>query len=71
LILYTPMQLELVFDGLSTAPPRAFEQITCKGISVLAEKASHGRYRVIRVLSTDPAVFLDPELQPDQLVRAD
>ncbi len=71
MILYTPMQLELVFEGLDKGPPRTFEQITCRGTSVLAEKASHGRYKIIRVLSTDPAVFLDPELQPDRLVRAD
>lgn len=71
MILYTPMQLELVFEGMDTDPPRAFEQVVCRGTSVLAEKAAHGRYKVIRVLSTDPAVFLDPELQPDQLVRAD
>ena len=71
MILYTPMQLELVFDGLDKSPPRTFEQITCRGTSVLAEKASHGRYKVIRVLSTDPAVFLESKLQPDSLVRAD
>jgi len=69
LILYTPMQLELVFEGLDKDPPRCFEQITHRGTSLLVEKASFGRYRIIRVLSTDPAVFLDPALQPDQLVR--
>ncbi|HUW65555.1 MAG TPA: YlzJ-like family protein [Spirochaetia bacterium] len=71
MILYTPMPLELVFEGLDTSPPRTFEQIVCQGTSVLAEKAAHGQYKVIRVLSTDPAVFLDPGLQPDSLVRAD
>jgi hypothetical protein len=65
------MQLELVFEGLDQSPPRTFEQIVCRGTSLLAEKASHGQYKVIRVLSTDPAVFLDPQLQPDQLVQAD
>ncbi len=66
-MLYTVMPMEMVFgmgqnaeDGLTGAPVWAELQ----GIGVLCHPMPDGGARLERLLSTDPADFLRPELSP-------
>jgi len=64
LILYTPMQLELVFDGLEEMRPPATREVSIDGVPLLISDTAPGRARVERLLSTNPADYLRPDLFP-------
>lgn len=63
MILYTMMPQELIF------PTREEEYgkhtlLKYKGIPLLAEAGADNSYTVVRILSTDPQHFLDPDCTP-------
>jgi hypothetical protein len=62
-ILYTPVQLEIVLgeQGLDMPKPR---QVLVDGVPVLVREAGPGRGRIDRLLSTDPQDYLRPGLAP-------
>ncbi|MCL6634158.1 MAG: YlzJ-like family protein [Peptococcaceae bacterium] len=69
MILYTPMQLELVLEGFDTAEYPDFEEVTFKGVPLLVERDGRGRQKIVRLLSTDPFDYLKPELSPGSLIE--
>lgn len=68
MILYTPMQLELVLAGLEEMQPE-YREMRYEGVSVLVEKTEEGKNRIIRILSTNPYDYLKTNLQPGRLVE--
>ncbi|MCX7779338.1 MAG: YlzJ-like family protein [Negativicutes bacterium] len=66
MIVWTVMPLDLVFG--QEAIPASYEEIVYCGVRMLVEKAGPYESRIVRLLSTDPAVFLRPELQPGRIV---
>ncbi|MDI6823563.1 MAG: YlzJ-like family protein [Bacillota bacterium] len=66
-MLWTPMAEEAVMTD-----PRAYErdiiEITYRGKRLLVEPVSATEARVVRLISTDPADFLRPDLQPGRVV---
>lgn len=68
MIIYTPVQLELVFDGMEESKFNPLREDLIDGVPVLVEDVGGGRGKVIRVLSTDPLDYLRPEIAPGALV---
>ena len=75
-MLYTIIPLEEVFaappwatgpSGSAAAPHPPVPAIV-GGVQVLVSPSYDGRNRIERVMSTDPAVFLDPRFAPGTLV---
>lgn len=66
MILWTVMPIELVFTQDSFSNP--YEEIDYDGVKVLVERNSATEARIVRLLSTDPAHFLRPDLQPGCLL---
>ncbi|MGO0122860.1 YlzJ-like family protein [Desulfothermobacter acidiphilus] len=64
-MLYTLLPLELVWEE-KQVPSRRL--VSYKGVPVLVELTGPGEGRLVRVLSTDPRVFLIPELAPGRKV---
>lgn len=63
------MPEEVIFaePGREGRPPAAMRLMHVRGRAVLCEEARDG-WRVVRLLSTDPADFLAPELAPGALL---
>lgn len=59
MILWTPMQLELVVEGMDAMEHPQFEHVCRLGVPMVVERTKDGRRRIDRVLSTDPLDFLD------------
>lgn len=64
MILYTPVPREMIF-------PDNYQEISQQqmiyeldGIPLLVEIDGEGSYRVVRVMSTDPAHFMDERCTP-------
>lgn len=71
MILYTPMQLELVLAGLEQMD-RSSERIALvNGTPALVRDAGGGKTELVQLLSTNPADYLRKELSPGSLVEKD
>ncbi|SDD44205.1 YlzJ-like family protein [Sporomusa acidovorans] len=67
MILWTIVPEDIIFAG-KNQPVIPCEEIEYLGQKVLAEKISHNEFRVVRLLTTDPADYLRNELQPGQII---
>ncbi len=67
MIIHTPMPLELVLDGSDEFRP-SYEEIDISGRKVLVERKDATHASVVRILSTNPADFLDPTLFPGAII---
>lgn len=68
-ILYTPMQLELVFEGLEEMQHAPTREVNIDGVPVLIQDTGPGEGRVVRLLSTDPLDYLRSDLYPGAVVK--
>lgn len=68
MILYTPVQLELVLEGFDKTKYPEHREVKYKGVPVLVEEAGFGRKRIVKLLSTDPFDYLKPEMAPGSII---
>jgi hypothetical protein len=63
MILYTMMPEEMIFpvENHENASP---QMLNYNGVPVLAEQSEGGSYHIVRILSTDPSHFLNPDCAP-------
>ncbi|MDD4237173.1 MAG: YlzJ-like family protein [Desulfotomaculaceae bacterium] len=68
MILYTPMQLELVLEGFDTTQYPEYRDIEYQGVAMVVESAGFGKQKIVKLLSTNPSDYLKPELAPGSLI---
>jgi len=66
LILYTPLPLELVLMSDDNSSP--YQEIEYDGVTLVVQPMGTGLGKIVQVKSTDPSVYLRPELQPGQQI---
>lgn len=71
MILYTPMQLELVLAGVEQLDRTSERAVTIGGVPAVVKDAGGGRLELVRILSTNPMDFMHRELYPGAIVSAD
>ncbi len=69
MILYTPLQLELVLEGLDTTKYPEYEEIQYKDIPMVVEEVGLGRKRIVKLLSTNPYDYLKPGISPGTIIK--
>ena len=69
MILYTPMQLELVLEGLEEMKHPEVREVTINGVQILIEDIGSGQGKVQKVLSTRPEDYLKPEFTPGAKIQ--
>lgn len=70
MILWTPLPIEAVTEGLAPAPAATME-VRVRGRLVEVAPVGAGAGRVVRLHSTDPLDYLSTEFQPGAVVRWD
>jgi hypothetical protein len=65
MIYYSVMPLELAFLD---EPQRPLEEMVVDGVTMLVPKENEQEKIIVRLLSADPAHYLDPRFQPGQRV---
>lgn len=65
-MMHTIMPLEVVFEQANT--PLTVQEISHAGVSLLVEPQTNGKNRVQRIISSNPADYLNPQLQPGNLI---
>lgn len=63
MILYTMMPQELIYP-CDESEFGKHSEVVFNGIPLMVEKTEDNQYRVVRVMSTDPAHFLDSRCIP-------
>ncbi|MTI79424.1 MAG: hypothetical protein FH758_00875 [Firmicutes bacterium] len=64
MILYTPMQLELVLDGMDQYQASNQREISMGSSTLIVEDNGFGRGQVVRLISTEPQDYLNPNYAP-------
>lgn len=67
MILWTPLPAELVLDGLD-APPRPAMEVRSGGRLFVLQPITGTQARLVRLVSSDPADYLNPMFQPGRIV---
>lgn len=70
MILWTPMQLELVLEGLEKMSFSDCKKVSYQGVPMLVERTADGGTRIVRLLSTDPVDYLDFAHSPGRHIDA-
>ncbi|HHY36501.1 MAG TPA: hypothetical protein GX518_02285 [Firmicutes bacterium] len=68
MILYTTMPLETVYQGLEDMRP-SYLEVELAGTTVVIEPISLEQGKIVRLLSTDPKDYLNPNLQPGRVIN--
>lgn len=67
MILYTMVPQELIFQPDMSEFDKLME-VTYDGVPLLVEMGEKNSCRIIRVLSSDPADYLDPKYLPGNII---
>jgi len=67
-ILYTTYPMEIILEDKSQEHELNFQYISYQGINMQVEPVGWNKFKVIRLYSTDPAHYLDYNLQPGSII---
>ncbi len=67
MIIYTPLLMEEVLKNQEHI--KELKEIEYQGIKLQVEP-SEDKYKVVRIISTDPEHFINPEIQPGMILEA-
>lgn len=67
MILYTVLPIETVLEGLEQE--RQFVDIQLEGLTLTVEPVSLEEAVIVRVISTDPRHYLNPQFSPGRKIR--
>lgn len=67
MILYTVMPQELIYPT-DEAQFSNIHYVEMNGISMIVEKSEDQKYRVVRLLSTDPQHYLNEQYLPGSII---
>lgn len=68
MMLYTIMPTELVLEGIDQ-PVKPPQEIDLGNIKLLVETMGFNQGKVVRLISTDPQDYLNPNFQPGSLIN--
>lgn len=69
MILYTPLPLELVTEGLHEMKVPVLREIEINGVRMIVQDEGEGKARVVRLLSTRPKDYLQLEFSPGSIIN--
>lgn len=67
-MLWTVMPLEIVLEGSDSFVPK-YNEITWKESTLVVEPLEMSTARVIRIISTNPQDFMNPQVQPGNIIK--
>lgn len=68
-VLYTILPEELVFRGYEEEGDREYFEIPIEGGNLVLEAMDKNQAKIVRVISSDPQIFLNPTLQPGSVIE--
>lgn len=68
MIMYTPVPLEQVFDGIEEKVKPLME-MHLNGLMMQVEQVNESEARIVRLISPNPQDYLNPKYAPGQLIK--
>lgn len=68
-MLWTIMPLEAIMEGSCSCQLSYSELPWHNGATLLVEPLGSGKVKVVRLISTDPRHYLDPDLRPGNILE--
>jgi hypothetical protein len=69
MIIYTPLYLELVLEGLEDMKELKTRQVELDGVPLVIEDTGPGQGKVVKLLSTNPKDYLRADLSPGTVIK--
>lgn len=66
MLLYTPIPMEIVLEGLDKE--RTYREVQIDGITMIVERINDSESKIIKLISTNPSDFLNPAFQPGKIL---
>ncbi|WP_418790158.1 YlzJ-like family protein [Phosphitispora sp. TUW77] len=67
-VLYTPMPIELVLEGIDRVGSK-HQEMEFQGVKLQVEQYDVDKCRIVRLISTNPMDYLKNEFQPGTEIR--
>lgn len=67
--IYTIMPLDLVMAGFDEGEEAQVHELPIEGGTLLVEPLGKNQARILRVISSDPQLYLRPGLQPGRVIE--
>lgn len=67
MILYTPLPMEMIFQEHDANFPKQ-ETIEIEGGLLLVEPVSDNQYKIVRLISSDPQLYLKQQYAPGEII---
>jgi hypothetical protein len=68
-VLYTILPHEMVFAGVEEEENREYFEVPMQGGSLVLEAMANNQAKIVRVISSDARIFLNPNLQPGSVIE--
>ena len=68
MLLYTPLPINTIMEGYDSEI--TIEEIKYNGVTMQVEVLDNKSYKIIRIISSNPYDYLQPELQPGNIIEA-
>jgi len=69
MLLYTPLNLELVLEGLEKMKKPKTRVVEIGGVPLILEDIRPGEGKVVRLLSTNPKDYLRSDFYPGAIIK--
>lgn len=69
MILYTPLNLEIVLEGFEKMKRPKTRVVEIGGVPLILEDIRPGEGKVVRLLSTDPKDYLRSDFYPGAIIK--
>jgi len=66
LLLYTPIPIETVIDGIDKN--YEFKEIEINGVKLIIEPISINQGKIVQLISTNPQDYLNPNFSPGKII---
>jgi hypothetical protein len=67
-VIYSIIPLEIIFKDFEPHQHEELYEAIYQGETLQVAKAENGGYKIVRIISTSPDSFINPELQPGNIV---
>lgn len=68
MILYTPLPLEYVLEGLEKE--RIYQEVEIDGVTMIVEKINEQESKIVKLISSNPFDYLNPSWQPGTIITS-
>lgn len=68
MLLYTPIPIDLILQNDMGDDAFIFQEVEYNGIKMQVQSLQNNKFKIIRLLSTDPQDYMRVDIQPGEII---